>query len=55
VISTARRPSRTASSTVKDLFGGHAPGEECGDAPKRGLLGLDVGEMPNRKRTGSRW
>jgi len=30
---------------VKDLFGGHAPGEECGDAPKCGLLGLDFREM----------
>ena len=30
---------------VKDLFGGHAPGEERGDAPKRGLLGLDLREM----------
>jgi hypothetical protein len=30
---------------VKDLFGRHAPGEERGDAPKRGLLGLDLREM----------
>ena len=30
---------------VKDLFGGHAPGEECRDAPKCGLLGLDFREM----------
>ena len=30
---------------VEDLFGRHAPGEECGDAPKRGLLGLDLREM----------
>jgi hypothetical protein len=30
---------------LKDLFGGHAPGEERGDAPKRGLLGLDLSEM----------
>lgn len=29
---------------VKDLFGGHAPSEECGDPPKRGLLGLDLRE-----------
>jgi hypothetical protein len=30
---------------VEDLFGRHAPGEECGDAPKRSLLGLDLSEM----------
>ena len=30
---------------VKDLFGRHAPGEECGYAPKRGLLTLDLREM----------
>jgi hypothetical protein len=30
---------------VKDLFGRHAPGEERGYATKRGLLGLDLGEM----------
>jgi hypothetical protein len=23
----------------------HAPGKQCGDATKRGLLGLDLGEM----------
>jgi hypothetical protein len=30
---------------LKDLFGRDAPGEECGDAPKRGLLGLNLSEM----------
>ncbi len=30
---------------VEHLFGRHAPGEERGDAPKRGLLGLDLREM----------
>jgi hypothetical protein len=32
----------------KDLFGRHAPGEERGDPPKRGLLGLDLREMSIR-------
>jgi hypothetical protein len=30
---------------VKDLFGRHGPGEECRDAPKCCLLGLDLREM----------
>jgi hypothetical protein len=41
----AHERSDFANDRVKDLFGGHAPGEQCGDAPKRGLLGLDLGEM----------
>ena len=34
---------------VKDLSGRHAPGDKCGDAPKRGLLGLDLREVLLRR------
>src|SRR5205814_7569420 len=30
---------------LEDLFGGHAPGEERGDAPERSLLGLALSVM----------
>jgi hypothetical protein len=34
---------------VEDLSGRRASGDECGDAPKRGLLGLDLREMLRRR------
>jgi hypothetical protein len=40
-----------ANDRVKDVSGGHTPSNERGDAPKRGLLGLDLREM--RVNTGA--
>ena len=36
---------RTSSTTASKTSSRHAPGEECGYAPKRGLLTLDLREM----------
>jgi hypothetical protein len=40
-----RQPPHPFSKPDGCTHGRHAPGEECGDAPKRGLLGLDLREM----------
>jgi hypothetical protein len=41
----AHQPADFINNRVKDLYGGHAPREEPGYPPKRGLLSLDLREM----------